>query len=81
MPKTVLFASSPIPKKGDTDKKLIGLFKFPAKKLDEWKRIVNKRGLSLTSHTQLKVNNNLMVHFFSHVTTSTSSVSPGESSD
>ena len=38
-------------KKRDTDTNLISLFKFSAKKLDEWKRIVNKRGLSLTSHT------------------------------
>ena len=37
-------------KKGDTDRKLISLFKVPAKKLDEWKGIVNKSGLSLTSH-------------------------------
>ena len=33
------------------DKKLISLLKFPVKKLDEWKRIVNECGLSLTSHT------------------------------
>ena len=51
MPKNCFICKQSYFKKRDTDKKLISLFKFPAKKLDEWKRIVNKRGLSLTSHT------------------------------